>query len=365
MRVAFLLAALLLPALTARAGTPEVVLRTSVAPEADLVVGQRVVLRVDVLAKDGWAQVRDLPPFEVPGATVLRTSSQGIRLNETIDGDAYSGQRYELSLYPRRDGDFTVPALPLHVSIRRWGAGESEEEHAAPSVSFRASWPPGAQGVRDLVATTRLTAKQAWGPESGEAGLRVGDAIRRTVIVEADDVSGMAFPPLDTGAIPGVGVYPASPEVDDRTNRGALTGTRSDTVTFVFERAGAVTFPDVAVVWYDLAKKEVRREVLPGRTLSIAPGPAAAVVAAEEEETGGSRWWLLVLLAMPGLILAFRRPFLGSLAAWREARRESEPAYFRRFVRAARAGEAPAAGRTLLAWLDRTHEGPGVARLDA
>ena len=43
-----------------------IVLRASVTP-AEVWVGQRALLRIDVLGQDGWAQIKRLADFDVPG----------------------------------------------------------------------------------------------------------------------------------------------------------------------------------------------------------------------------------------------------------------------------------------------------------
>ena len=79
-------------------------------------IGQRVMLYIEVLGKNGWAQVPNLKNFEVPGTYIMRTETQGVRLQETIDGDSYTGQRYELSIYPQTAGQINIPSLDLNIS---------------------------------------------------------------------------------------------------------------------------------------------------------------------------------------------------------------------------------------------------------
>lgn len=98
------------------ADTEPIIVRSAIEnANADVWVGQRVVLQVDVLARDGWAQIKSARDFEVPGAYVVRLQTQGTRLNETIAGVEYAGQRYELSLFAQKGGKITVPTIPIDV----------------------------------------------------------------------------------------------------------------------------------------------------------------------------------------------------------------------------------------------------------
>ncbi|MEJ2315837.1 MAG: hypothetical protein P8Y83_02625 [Gammaproteobacteria bacterium] len=81
------------------ASANDLIVRSSVIPEQPW-IGQRVILQIDVLALDAWAKVSRFGNIELAGAYVLPPVDQGQRLQETVDGTVYSGQRYQISIYP-------------------------------------------------------------------------------------------------------------------------------------------------------------------------------------------------------------------------------------------------------------------------
>jgi hypothetical protein len=349
-----------------------ILIRAAVTPSENIVVGQRVILHVDVLAPDGWAQMKDTPAFRVEGAHVIRYESQGTRLNETIDGQAFSGQRYQFSLFPGRAGTITVPSIPVSVEISRWGSqsGKESREVKMPEVTFQADLPAGAEGVHGLVSTPELTADQAWDPD--QQSFEVGGAIRRTIELTARDVSGMAFTPLRFEPTEGVSVYPAEPAVDDRYSRGTLTGKRVESVTYVFTGEGKVELPEIGIAWWNIDSEKLDRAVLPALQLEIAPSPTAV---GSQKGTGATqadeqplKRWLAILLIVLFLLLIPAAGYRKRIHAWwarrRQARREREEFYFKQFVRTTRSNDPRAAFNSLMRWLDRIHEGPGAARLD-
>jgi len=186
-----------IPAPAHAADTEPIVVRSAIEnANADVWVGQRVVLQVDVLARDGWAQIKSVRDFEVPGAYVVRLQAQGTRLNETIAGVEYAGQRYELSLFAQKGGKITVPAIPIDVEISRWGdqAGTESHQLKTPAFAFDVKIPPGADNLQGIISTTELKARQEWAPQSRE--FRVGDAFKRTIVLSAADISGHSHPYL-------------------------------------------------------------------------------------------------------------------------------------------------------------------------
>lgn len=344
----------------------DIVLRSKVTPE-DPWVGQKALLHIEVLAKDGWAQLKKVGDTNIDGAHLLRLESQGTRLNETIDGDSYTGQRYTFLVFTQRDGEFRIPPVPVDVEVRTWGAGAGTElrRMSLPGVEFTARTPPGASGIRGLVSTTSLTANQTWAPETDSP--EIGDAITRTVTLRAEDVSGMAFAPLRYNEIAGLGTYPGGPEVEDNYSRGALTGTRVETVTYVFERPGEVEIPDFELSWWDVGSSELKRIDLPGLSVEVVgtliPDPEMPADATRTRD----RPWLLILVLAAAIAVGvafFGRRISRWVASWRKARQESEAHYFRQVMRSARSGNRNELLRDTMCWLDRINDGPRPARLD-
>jgi len=218
-----ILLVLVLLAFSSAGATGSIVLRSSVQPEKAW-VGQRVILQIDVLGSDGWTQITGFDDIEISGAYLMRTDSQGTRLQETIDGISYSGQRYEFSIYPQAAGAIEIPAMGVEVTTRAAGVDTAAnvQQAQAPAVTILSSIPAGAENIRGLVSTTQLTAEQNW--QSSDETLEVGDALERTISLQAVDVSGMAFTPLAHEDIAGVGSYPAQPAVEDTSARGSLSG---------------------------------------------------------------------------------------------------------------------------------------------
>ena len=341
-------------------GADDIILRASIKPKTDIWVGQKVILYVDVLAKDGWAQIKKVRDVEVPGAIAFHVQTQGTRTSETIEGAAYSGQRYEVLLFAQRAGAILVPAVPVDVEVKTFGAGGGSKIHRmnTPPLDFQARIPPGALTGGGLISTTRLSLEETWAPEPG--ALKVGDAIKRTVVIEAADVTGMAFAPLRHAEISGVGVYPSEPVVSERVSRGELiSGKRVETVTYVFLEQGSVNLPSIKVAWWNLEQKSMMLAELPALDLKIAANPAAAGTDPEVTATSSTSDWIApaIVATLGLLVFALVRTRFEVLRArfcrWHAAWHNREIAYFRKVLWAARAGDHRVTLAALMAWLDR------------
>ena len=350
------------------AATPEpLILRSSVTPEKPW-VGQKVVMNVDILASDGWAQLKKVSNTEIKGAYLLQLQTQGTRLSETMEGQTYSGQRYEFLLFAQRSGQITVPPVPVDVEIKSWGTGAETQTKrmTIPAVELIARFPPGAEGIHGLISTTRFTANQQWDPQPDNP--KAGDAIKRTVRLEASDVSGMAFAPMQYPQTEGLGIYLGEPTVDDAYERGSLTGARIETVTYVFERPGEIEIPGVALAWWDTEAEELKKIDLPGLTLQVVYSPAGESLSGTKERQKYPMLVVALLLAVVVIasivLLRHRNSLTERWKAWRKAISETEAMSFRRVKKSVRSGDPKAVLRATMQWLDRINVDPQPARLD-
>lgn len=330
--------------------------RVSVTPE-DPWIGQRTRLNLEVLAEDGWAQVPNLPDLHLEGAYVMKLETQGTRLSE----GSRTGQRYQYSVFPQRAGRIEVPALGLQVVVKRWGFPATEDSFAVRTEATHlvARTPPGAEGRADIVTSSRLESSQAWSliPDT----LRVGDALERTVVLEAADVSGMAFPPFAHPRIDGVGTYPSGPEIEDGANRGTLEGRRTERVTYVMEQSGPVDLPAWSFAWWNPETGVLEEVRVSGLSLIVA-APPVPVEPPPDERPVVTPWWgfVLAVLVVAALLVTGRHRW----ERWREARLASEGYAFSQAMREIRAGDPARSLGALLRWLDRLDDGERPARLD-
>jgi len=225
--------------------------------------------------------------------------------------------RYTFLLYPQRAGRLEVPSFEVRFSAR---AGYDSEPSGftfqTPVLFIEALVPPGADASGLVVTSTSFTMESSWTPtlpDDGPGNLQVGDAITLEVTRRARDVPGMVFAPLPDFSIEGLGVYPDAAQVNDRINRGDLTGSRSDFVTFICEREGNYEIPEMRFQWWDPEQEVLAEKVIPARELVVVANPAYASSAATDSWSAGK--WLswksvaaviiaVMLLLYPGRWLA-------------------------------------------------------------
>ncbi len=329
--------------------------KVELAPKNGAWVGQRVTLAITLYTPDLFAGAPsfDMPP--ISGAVALPPSG-AIVGSETIGDTSFTTQRHEFAVYAQRAGTVQIPAFTVRFeSNDGFGKPTIQRQVTTESVSFTAKTPPGAEGLGTVIAARDLKVTDDWKPDP--KALKVGDALTRTFTVTADGVPGMVFPPFRLDEIDELAAYPKEPVVNDRTERGALTGQRTETVTYVCKEAGTVTVPDRTLTWFDLGTNELKTVKLPGKTFTVAavPVPAPEPTTTATTSNAHNRWWrwgavLVGVVALGGFLVARLWSWSARrYAAWSA----SEPAYFARLRRTCRSHDAHAVFVALEQWLDR------------
>lgn len=343
-------------------------IRTRVEPEKPVFVGQPIKLWVEVLTRTWFLEAPRFPAvLEVENAIVVPPTSFGVNSTEKIGGETYAVQGRAYSVFPQTTGRFEVPPVEVVLVVALDGAARSPEIplRTEPLV-VDANRPPGTEGLGPVLATERLTVTESY--DRSLDGLQVGDAFQRTVTQTIDASVAMLLAPMRFEAADGIATYPALPDVTDQRERGAMTGRRVDSASYVLEKEGGFTIPATEIRWWDLGSNRLVTETLPAVELSVAANPDLAAEhlggTPEEEiaEGGGEvavaettapdwRTFGLAALLLVAAVFAGRR-----LLRWSRVARERPGALerrrFRSFRRAALAGDPARAHAALLAWLD-------------
>jgi hypothetical protein len=303
-------------------------------------VGQRVMLNIDLMTdgvRFGGQRIR-LP--EVPGALILEDSVSTIRLNEEIDSKSWQVLRFRYPMFVQRAGRIELPEISVEFNAYESFVGDPVAfARTADPMSLDVQTPPGVTRPDRLVTTGDFSLAVTIDPEIGD--LSVGDAFTRVVTRSATDVSGMAFAPIVADDVPGVAAYLKAPDIDDRSNRGTMTGTRVDTTSYVLEQAGEFEIPELELEWWDPVRAQLHTEIVPALNLVVAENPvvnsdSATPAATTRPEFDPGKILLTAAAAVVLLLLA--RILFSRIHGWREQQKvdylNSEPGRFNCLVRA-------------------------------
>jgi len=322
----------------------------SIDPDQTIWVGQRVLVHLD-LKTDAFSfsgQRFDLPL--ISGGVLIQTDSSTVKLSEQIAGERWQVLRYDLSLFAQRSGVLEIPPFDVRFSASAgYGQPEAHFELKTEALNIDVNLPPGADSSRPVVTSSRLTIKEQWQPDQAE--FKVGEALTRTVFIEAEDVSGIALPAIPTQSVDGIDQIPKSPLVEDTTNRGTLTGSRQEQVAYLFKHAGSFTLPGGSFAWWNPKTETLEEYQFDARDIEVIPDPLAKVPDGPETKAREKSLVLGsvgVFMVIVGALLWWLWP---RLKARRAARLKAEPAQFKRAIKACRENDVRRAWATANKWL--------------
>jgi len=347
-----------------------VLIRARVEP-AQVFVGQKVTLSVDVMTKTWFADAPAFPDvLDVENAIVIPPGPFGVNSSRVMDGDRYAVQTKKYSIIPTGIGRFTVPSFGVRLVVAREDASRSPEiVLKTPNLAFETRVPEAARGLGLVVSTPRLEIREHW--SRGLDRLKVGDSVTRTLTTTIENSAAMLAPVPEFDAPEGVALYPQRPILKDERNRGEMRGSRVDRVVYTLEAEGAFDLAEIVIHWWEPGTGNLHREVLPGVHFEVEANPELVVETfgpeegAENEATEPQgngfqemvdllRPWVAVALFLAVAFLLFRRPLRAALKAWTGLRSKGaeEKKRFRDFKRTARQGRARSTVKALIPWLD-------------
>ena len=214
--------------------------------------------------------------------------------NEVRNGVTYGVVEQRFALFPQSSGDFVIPNVAVQSSMRdafgqrRQTGIESGvvKVHVLPkpdAYPANAAWLP-AHSLRIYDA-----GNSAANANVGANVARVGDAISRTIVVAAEGLSATALPNIPLAELSGVKMYASQPQFNESTDGKYITGTRTQTITWVPTAPGQLTLPAIAVTWWDADQHMTRVATLPARLVTVTgTASMAAPKAAPPQPTNAS-----------------------------------------------------------------------------
>ena len=200
---------------------------------------------------------------------------------------SYAGVRFEFAIYPQEPGSFAISDQKVKIKYAAEPPAVREQVLALPRVSFAAFIPDAAAALNPYLAAQHLTIEQSIQRSSEQ--LKVGDSVTRIVTVRAEETPSMLLPPITLAAVDGLAVYPAQPSLEDKTEgrTDALTARRTDSATYILQRAGGYTLPAIDVRWWNAKEGRVETAHLDAVPMQVAVNPAAEAAAATPERAPG------------------------------------------------------------------------------
>lgn len=356
---------------------PPVFIEVGITPEdSPHYVNAQLGLNVRVYYRQNLTEAAISQPEPSPASVRLLDE---LAFQADRNGVHYRVLERHYAIFPERSGDLTIPPLQLTGRLverrkdRLWQTSVRGRRvqvksdpiqltiRPRPATAAGVSWQP----ARQLELSEQL---------SSVDGLRVGEPVTRTVIVDAvgleeNMIAEPAWPEISHARI-----YPDQPQGISRDDGQWVLGHKEFRYAIVPEKEGALVLPELTVHWWDTISDRQRTSVLPSHVIQVQPSavtplpqqthaataPMAGGTPQDPGVSGGLDYWrwLTLLFAFGWLTTLF--------GVWRGRTRNASPGSSRQTVsgddesqllkslkQACNLGDTGQARRALGAWLDR------------
>lgn len=336
--------------------------------------------------------------LEMPD-TVIQMIGTPNQYEKLVDGVRYGVYEKQYALFPQRSGSLKIPDIMFRGevtdgssnyvfrnlntrTITSYAEGYTIEVREKPAdYPADAVWLP----------ASNIAIRESW--DNDFSNVRVGDALMRTIELEANGLDGAALPPIEFADIATVNDYPEPSEINRSYVGGNIVGQRIQMNSLLMTEVGTIRVPGVTLPWFDIDTEEVKYATIEDTAIRV--GPVRTTGQDEPMSLGGSTldeqgiesasnnanalpqtplvtgtqtplWVLVLAAALTALLLAFtvrtvnrRRSQasetrdatpVGAPMYRQKIAPESEAIAFKEFVTACTQNHLPALRLALIAW---------------
>lgn len=115
--------------------------------------------------------------------------------------------------------------------------------------------------------------------------LKVGEPVTRRLVLRAKGLGGSQIPTIDVPKPEGIKIYPKQPTSETHTDGITLIGRQYFDISYIPQKEGVVTIPEIKVDWWNTKTKKQEAFTLPAWNLKVARGALGATDQTLAEET--------------------------------------------------------------------------------
>lgn len=229
-------------------------------------VNEQVILYIEVATPRWFTGGTRIGSVEIPNVIAKQRNQLATNYTERKGGQTWSRQRWEITLYPQASGQFVIPPVAVGVQVSAPDGSKVAGTLYTQPIKFEASMPSGLlSDESEWFTATKVSVDQKWTTSNDE--LKVGDAITRTITINAQDSLSVLLPDLlSNDSTASYQAYPQPNRLDDKQTRGDYQSSRIEESVYVIQQGGEFTLPEHKFQWWNSKSKALETVVIEGKT---------------------------------------------------------------------------------------------------
>ncbi|UPW16720.1 BatD family protein [Agarivorans sp. TSD2052] len=232
-------------------------------------VNQQVVLTIDVATPRWFTRGTKISDIEIANTIVKQRNPMATNYTERIDGQTWSRQRWEVTLYPQVSGSYKIDPVAIQVQYSMPDNKSKSATLYTKPLFFNVKMPSGLiTDDHTWLSASAVNLSQDWDMSSNT--LKVGDVITRTIAVDAVDTLSILIPELlPTTANKAYQTYTSPIRLHDSHERGHYQSSRVEQHTYVLQQGGELDFPSYTVLWWNSDAQQLETIIIEGHSVTV------------------------------------------------------------------------------------------------
>ena len=240
-----------------------------VIPKEQQIVGQPIIISVEVATSRWFARGTRIDKLNLKDVIILPSNELSINGTKKVAGVTWTTQTREITLYPTRKGRYELAKISVSVSVNTEKNGVVEGVVNTSALTFNISLPDELVKIDKFIVSPAVTVNVEGDISPGQE-YAVGEAFTQTITITAKNTPAMMIPPLLFPSIEGISIYQKPSQVLEHSNRGSLTGSRIETVTYIFEQAGDYHIDAQQLYWWNTTNNELEEVIIEAKQWTVA-----------------------------------------------------------------------------------------------
>lgn len=275
-------------------------------------LNQEVIYTVKFYNSERLMDAAYTPPKIQDG--ILIPLGESARYQTVENGRNYIVEEQRYAIFPQKSGvlKITGPALQALVydAIPR-------KVYLRPKLESLSVQPvPGSYHGKYWIPAKELTLSEEY--EGLQTSLTQGATITRIITLNATGLPAELIPALEFESTDSITAYPEKPQANNTIKQQSLNGEVRVKVTYLINKSGQVTIPELKIHWFNTEKKQEEMATLAPRTFTVIGDPTPSLnkanplpdkkeVSTPPKTTLPSQaftflsWWLAALFALAWL----------------------------------------------------------------
>lgn len=242
----------------------DAILKTNVS-EKNPYINQQVLYTVRLYSNQQLINAEYHPP-NVSNALLIPLGDSR-RYQTLLHNQTYSVAEQQYLIFPQKSGKIKIDPPSFNATVYRDFPRQMNLLSKVTTLDVRPA-------PNDFTGKFWLPAQNISLSESYDSlnqPLTEGTTVTRTVTLKAEAMPAQLLPNLDFETNNQFSVYPETPEIKNKVKITDLTGISTTKVTYLFDKAGQITIPELKIHWFNTSTGKAEVTALPPRSLTITP----------------------------------------------------------------------------------------------